>query len=100
MLAKPSQVPQTPDQKEAEKNEEELAAKKESEGTIPQNPVTPGPTAMKGLFTEESSSKTGVTPGPTAMKGLFAEENAAKAGVTPGPTAMKGLFAEENKVKI
>ena len=39
---------------EASEKQEELAAKKDSERNIPQNPVTPGPTAMKGLFAEEN----------------------------------------------
>ena len=34
--------------------QEEASAKKNSEHNVPQNSVTPGPTAMKGLFAEEN----------------------------------------------
>jgi len=42
------------DDKRTHQNQEELDIKKNSEHKVVQNPVTPGPTAMKVLFAEET----------------------------------------------
>ena len=83
---------------------EELAAKKVFDARDTSVPVTPGQTAMKGMF-EQPVDKTAKTPNNAkAIKGMFdAEEIAAKkvfdaretsVPVTPGQTAMKGMFEQ------
>ena len=81
---------------------EELENKKEFDSRITSVPVTPGQTAMRGLF-EAKMEKTAKTPDGKAMRAVFDDELIKdekervipQQPVTPGVKAMKSMFDPE-----